>query len=300
MSTLIKMEGLSKKYGSKQALEDVSFTVERGSIVAVLGHNGAGKTTLINSIMDIVDYEGRIEYGFDRKELYRKVGYQMQSSSYEKEAKVYEVCKLYRKILKSDVDLDSLLEEFDFASCRNMYVKNLSGGQRQKLSILLTLIGEPELIIFDELSTGLDSMTRRQIWDYIKRLNEEKGVTIILTSHFLDEVEYLADRVVILDKGRISRIGDVSTLIREEFEAAKKIEFRTDDREAFGQCFGSELSNNGGLLCIRYKEDAEEEIYRQVKRLGGYDIAIKNYTFEDAFLKMLGYKLVKNGEISHG
>ncbi|GGO06586.1 ABC transporter ATP-binding protein [Saccharibacillus kuerlensis] len=297
---MIKLEGLSKKYGNKQALQDIHFTVETGSIVAVLGHNGAGKTTLINSIMNIVDYEGRIEYGFDQKDLYKKVGYQMQSSSYESEAKVYEVCKLYRKILKSRVDLDQLLQTFDIAACRNMYVKNLSGGQRQKLSILLTLIGEPELIIFDELSTGLDSMARRQIWDYVKQLNEEKGVTIILTSHFLDEVEYLADRVVILDKGRISRIGDVSSIIREEFEAAKKIEFRTHDREVFRERFGSELSSSGNLLCIRYKEEAEEEVYRQVKQLGGYDIAIRNYTFEDAFLNMLGYKLVKNGEISHG
>ncbi|CAM4185909.1 ABC transporter ATP-binding protein [Saccharibacillus endophyticus] len=298
--SMIKLDRLTKTYGSKKALRNVSFNVERGSIVAVLGHNGAGKTTLINSIMNIVKYEGHIEYGFDRKLLYRKVGYQMQSSSYESEAKVYEVCKLYRKILKSSADLDQLLQDFGLAEFKGAYVKSLSGGQRQKLSILLTLIGEPELIIFDELSTGLDSMARRQIWDYVKRLNEEKGVTIILTSHFLDEVEYLADEVVILDKGEISRIGKVSAIIREEFESTKKIEFRTDDKEAFGSCFGSKLSNHGGVLCVSYQEDSEEEIYRKVKGLGGYDIAIKNYTFEDAFLKMLGYTLVKNGEISHG
>ncbi|WP_037284591.1 ABC transporter ATP-binding protein [Saccharibacillus sacchari] len=298
--SMVRLDHLSKIYGEKAALHNVSFSVERGSIVAVLGHNGAGKTTLINSIMNLTDYEGEIEYGFDRKLLYRKIGYQMQSSSYEKEAKVHEVCKLYRKILKSSVDLDRLLADFGLTESRNLYIKNLSGGQRQSLSVLLTLIGEPELIIFDELSTGMDAMARRRTWDYIKRLNEEKGITIILTSHFLDEVEYLADRVVILDQGQVSRIGTVSDIVREQFDRAKKIEFRTDDREAFGRSFGSKLSGRGEMLCVQYQEEDEEDVYRKVKGLGGYDISIKNYTFEDAFLNMLGYTLVKNGEMSHG
>lgn len=298
--SMVRLDHLSKTYGEKAALHHVSFSVERGSIVAVLGHNGAGKTTLINSIMNLTDYEGKIEYGFDRKLLYRKIGYQMQSSSYEKEAKVYEVCKLYRKILKSSVDLDRLLADFGLTQSRNLHIKNLSGGQRQSLSVLLTLIGEPELIIFDELSTGMDAIARRRTWDYIKQLNEEKGVTILLTSHFLDEVEYLANRVVILNQGKVSRIGTVSDIVREEFDRAKKIEFRTDDREAFGCSFGSELSGRGEMLCVQYQEEDEEDVYRKVKGLGGYDISIKNYTFEDAFLNMLGYTLVKNGEMSHG
>jgi len=298
--SMVRLDHLSKTYGEKAALHNVNFSVERGSIVAVLGHNGAGKTTLINSIMNLTDYEGKIEYGFDRKLIYRKIGYQMQSSSYEKEAKVYEVCKLYRKILKSSVDLDRLLADFGLTESRNLHIKNLSGGQRQSLSVLLTLIGEPELIIFDELSTGMDAMARRRTWDYIKQLNEEKGVTILLTSHFLDEVEYLANRVVILNQGKVSRIGTVSDIVREEFDRAKKIEFRTDDREAFGRSFGSELSGRGEMLCVQYQEEDEEDVYRKVKGLGGYDISIKNYTFEDAFLNMLGYTLVKNGEMSHG
>lgn len=298
--SMVRLDHLSKTYGEKAALHNVNFSVERGSIVAVLGHNGAGKTTLINSIMNLTDYEGKIEYGFERKLIYRKIGYQMQSSSYEKEAKVYEVCKLYRKILKSSVDLDRLLADFGLTESRNLHIKNLSGGQRQSLSVLLTLIGEPELIIFDELSTGMDAMARRRTWDYIKQLNEEKGVTILLTSHFLDEVEYLANRVVILNQGKVSRIGTVSDIVREEFDRAKKIEFRTDDREAFGRSFGSELSGRGEMLCVQYQEEDEEDVYRKVKGLGGYDISIKNYTFEDAFLNMLGYTLVKNGEMSHG
>lgn len=298
--SMVRLDHLSKTYGEKAALHNVNFSVERGSIVAVLGHNGAGKTTLINSIMNLTDYEGKIQYGFDRKLIYRKIGYQMQSSSYEKEAKVYEVCKLYRKILKSSVDLDRLLADFGLTESRNLHIKNLSGGQRQSLSVLLTLIGEPELIIFDELSTGMDAMARRRTWDYIKQLNEEKGVTILLTSHFLDEVEYLANRVVILNQGKVSRIGTVSDIVREEFDRAKKIEFRTDDREAFGRSFGSELSGRGEMLCVQYQEEDEEDVYRKVKGLGGYDISIKNYTFEDAFLNMLGYTLVKNGEMSHG
>ena len=142
--SMVRLNHLSKTYGNKVALHNVSFSVERGSIVAVLGHNGVGKTTLINSIMNLIDYEGEIEYGFDRKLLYRKIGYQMQSSSYEKEAKVYEVCKLYRKILKSSINLELLLADFGLTECWNLYIKNLSGGQRQALSVLLALIGEPD------------------------------------------------------------------------------------------------------------------------------------------------------------
>ncbi|WP_242145762.1 MULTISPECIES: ABC transporter ATP-binding protein [unclassified Bacillus cereus group] len=297
---VVKLKNLSKKYGKKQVLKDISFFVEKGSIVAILGHNGAGKTTLINSIMNIIDYDGGIEFSFDKKDLYKKVGYQMQSSSYEQESKVYEVCKLYKKILKSSIDLESLLQDFEFTNFKNMYIKDLSGGQRQKLSIILTLIGDPELVIFDELSTGLDAMSRHQIWNYVKKLNQEKRMTVILTSHFLDEVEYLADKVVILNKGKIEKIGTVSNIINEEFDSAKKIEFRADNREEFYAAFGGKIINEGNVLSLDYRGDKEEEMYKKVKQLGGYDIAIKNHTFEDAFLKILGYKLVKNGEILNG
>lgn len=297
---IIEIRNLTKIKQEKTILNSISFDVKSGEILAILGHNGAGKTTLINSIMKLTNYEGIINYSFQISNLYKEIAYQMQSTSFENEAKVFEICNLYKNLLKTHIDIEGLLKQFNMEDSKNLFIKDLSGGQRQILAILLTLIGEPKILIFDELTTGLDSINRRRIWDILKKLNQEKNITIILTSHFLEEVEYLANRVVILKRGEVEKIGYVNDIINEQFSDMKKIQFETINLDQAKKLFGSQIKINGQMVSFVYNEEDEMDIFHKVKEIKGENIVMKRFSFEDAFLQMLGYQLAEEGEIVHG
>ncbi|MEN2466995.1 ABC transporter ATP-binding protein [Ornithinibacillus sp. JPR2-1] len=301
---MINIQNLSKSYGRKQVLKDTSFTVNNGEIFAILGHNGAGKTTLIKCIMKLIPYSGEIDYEFPEKDIYKNISLQMQSSVYEEGAKVYEICNLYKQLQKSDIDIDELLDEFDLLSFKKTNINNLSGGEKQKLSILLTLINKPKVIIFDEITTGLDIVARRKVWGLIKKVNQEYNTTIILTSHFLDEVEYLANRIVILEKGEVTLKGSVGEIVQQTFGNKKKISFVVPNlvpnvKDGLLEQELGIVTRDGNRFMIEYDAEQEAEILEKIKESNGTDIYIKNYSFEDAFLKNLGYVINEKGEITH-
>lgn len=289
---------LKKRYGNIQVLKGVNFEVKQGEIFAILGRNGAGKTTLINALMQLTVYEGEIVYDFNKKDLYKNISLQLQTSQFEEGAKVLETCKLYKALLRSDVNLDNLLDELELLNFKNNYIKTLSGGQKQKLSIVLTLIGQPKIIIFDELTTGLDTIARRGIWDLLKKINKINHTTIILTSHFLDEVEYLADRVMILDNGIAIKIDTVNNIIDNLFESKKKIQFKISDIDRGNNKFSFQfwlLRDN--LFETEYTNVEENAVLSEIIKNNGFDINMKSFSFEDAFLKIMGYKLTNEGEV---
>ncbi|WP_062051512.1 ATP-binding cassette domain-containing protein [Bacillus sp. JCM 19034] len=148
---MINIQNVSKKYGDVSVLKNIQFNVDKGKILAILGHNGAGKTTLIKCMMKLTKYSGKIDYDFAEKELYKNVSLQMQSSVFEEGARVYEICNLYKQLQNSDVDIDDLLNEFDLLPFKKANINSLSGGERQKLSVLLTLINKPKVIILMRL-----------------------------------------------------------------------------------------------------------------------------------------------------
>lgn len=289
---------LKKRYGNIQVLNGVNFEVKQGEIFAILGRNGAGKTTLINALMQLTEYEGEIVYDFNKKNLYKNINLQLQTSQFEEGAKVLETCKLYKALLRSDVNLDNLLDELELSNFKNNYIKTLSGGQKQKLSIVLTLIGQPKIIIFDELTTGLDTIARRGIWDLLKKINKINHTTIILTSHFLDEVEYLADRVMILDNGIAIKIDTVNNIIDNLFESKKKIQFKISDIDRGNNTFSFQFwllrDNLFETECTNVEENA---VLSEIIKNNGFDINVKSFLFEDAFLKIMGYKLTNEGEV---
>ncbi|WP_026908242.1 ABC transporter ATP-binding protein [Paucisalibacillus globulus] len=301
---MINIRELSKNYGEKQVLKDINLDVNDGEIFAILGHNGAGKTTLIKCIMNLVEYKGKITYAFPKEDLFKNISLQMQSSVYEEGARVYEICNLYKKLLKSDVDLDELLDEFGLLSFKKSNINSLSGGEKQKLSILLTLINKPKVIIFDEITTGLDIVARRKVWSQIKKVNQEYGTNIILTSHFLDEVEYLADQVVILENGQVSLTGGVKDIVKQTYGNKKNISFKIPsvvpnlENDSFNLDFGN-VVKNGDRYNVEYDTEDEIKVLEEVKRNNAIDIYIKDYSFEDAFLKNLGYVINEKGEITH-
>lgn len=220
MEKALVVNGLSKSYGNILAVNNLNLEVNKGETFGMLGHNGAGKSTSIECILGVKKSDkGTVEVlGLNpvtrRKELYERVGVQFQQTSYQDKITVAEICEVTHSLYRNPADWKELLKTFGLADMQKRLVSELSGGERQKLSVLLALIPNPELIFFDELTTGLDSKARRDVWKYLEKL-KQKGHTILLTSHYMDEVEALCDRICILKKGHMVEMGTVSDLIQK-------------------------------------------------------------------------------------
>lgn len=206
--TVIELQGVYKQYGERFALEDVSLGVERGEILGLIGPNGAGKTTLVESIAGLRKADrGEIRVlGLDpqkdRQALRSRVGIQLQASQLPDKLKVWEALDMYGSFYAAPADGERLINSLGLSNKRNAYFESLSGGQKQRLSVALALVSNPEILILDELTTGLDPDARRNIWQLIQDV-QARGVTILLVSHFMDEAERLCDRVAMLDEGRL-------------------------------------------------------------------------------------------------
>ncbi len=218
MPNIISVTNLTKSYGQIKAVNGISFEVERGTIYGLLGHNGAGKSTTIECLLGTKKADdGKISVlsqdpTQNRKQLFEKVGVQFQNPAYQYKIKVREICEIKHSLYKQANDWRAMLREFGLSEKENAYVSDLSGGQQQKLFILLAIMHNPELVFLDELTTGLDPKARRDVWKYIHGL-KKKGTTIFLTSHYMDEVENLCDIVTILKQGEILVTGTVSEVI---------------------------------------------------------------------------------------
>lgn len=214
MEEAIKVEQLSKSYGNLLAVDNVSLSVKRGTVYGLLGANGAGKSTTIECILGTKRADkGLVSVlGYnpikDRRKLFQKVGVQFQECDYQPEIKVSELCEEVSCLYKNPADWRELCTQFGIGDKIKYAVKSLSGGERQRLFIVLALIPNPELVFLDELTTGLDAKARRSVWRILSIL-KEKGVTIFLTSHFMDEVEVLCDEICILKNGKIVFSGTV-------------------------------------------------------------------------------------------
>lgn len=229
MQTAIKVEQLSKSYGNLLAVDKISLSVKCGTVYGLLGANGAGKSTTIECILGTKKADcGTVSVlGFnpqkDRRRLFQNVGVQFQESDYQPEIKVSELCDETACLYKAPADWRKLCEQFGICSKIDNAVKNLSGGERQRLFIVLALIPNPELVFLDELTTGLDAKARRDVWKILSEL-KDKGLTIFLTSHFMDEVEALCDEICILKKGTAAFYGTVEQAKKasgcEKFEDA--------------------------------------------------------------------------------
>ena len=218
MNTVVEVSGLRKTYGCLEAVGGIDLKIGRGEIFGILGHNGAGKTTTVECVLGTRKADsGSIHVlGLDpirdRKRLYARVGVQFQESRYQDKLRVSEACRVAASLYPRVGDWKSLLARFGLAAKEKTCVNELSGGERQKLSVVLALMNEPELIFLDELTTGLDPAARRGIWKYLKEL-KAAGTTIVLTSHYMDEVEFLCDRIALLKEGKIAAQGTPAELI---------------------------------------------------------------------------------------
>jgi ABC-2 type transport system ATP-binding protein len=217
MSKLVEVRGLRKTWGALVALESLDLDLEKGEVCGILGHNGAGKTTAIECMIGVRTSDSgsvsllEMNPRKNRKELFSRIGVQFQETRFQEKLRVNEACQVASSLYPSPSNWEDLLEEFSLSEKKNTDISSLSGGERQKLSVLLAFIGNPELVFLDELTTGLDPKSRRRLWEWIKQRKTE-GVSVLLTSHYMDEVEYLCDRVMILKNGHIIDSGSPDSL----------------------------------------------------------------------------------------
>nr|WP_236674726.1 ABC transporter ATP-binding protein [Enterococcus sp. BWR-S5] len=209
-----------KEIGGRTIVDQLSFSVKKGQVFGLLGSNGAGKTTTIECILGIKKFNnGEVQLlgetpGKNRKTLFQKIGVQLQASSYQNNIKVSELCEEISVLYDQPRDYRELLDMFHLSQYEKQPVEKLSGGEKQKLSIILALIPDPEIIFLDELTTGLDTEARRDVWAILKQL-KASGITIFLTTHYMEEAEALCDYLYLINKGKKVIEGTVSELIQQ-------------------------------------------------------------------------------------
>jgi ABC-type multidrug transport system, ATPase component len=218
MEISIKVDGLCKSYPEVRAVENLDLCISSGEVFGLLGANGAGKSTAIECILGTKKPDngtatilGMNPYT-ERKRLFERVGVQFQEANYQDKITVMELCQETYCLYKRPAGYEDLLKQFGLKDKTKNMVNELSGGQKQRLFIVLALISNPDVVFLDELTTGLDTKARRSVWSSLLEL-KEKGLTIFLTSHFMDEVETLCDRIGILKNGRLIFCGTVQEAI---------------------------------------------------------------------------------------
>jgi|694.fasta_scaffold00061_55 ABC-2 type transport system ATP-binding protein len=217
---IIKVSNLVKRYGELEAVSGISFSVRKGEIFGLLGPNGAGKSTTLEIIETLrTKTAGQVVVaGFSLDEspaaIKKIIGVQLQSSGYFPGLNLIQLIELFAGLYNCSVDPMELLAQVNLQEKAKAKVKQLSGGQRQRFSVATTLINRPAVIFLDEPTTGLDPQARRSLWEMIRRINEQ-GTTVVITTHYMDEAEYLCDRVAIMDTGKIIALDAPAKLIDE-------------------------------------------------------------------------------------
>lgn len=232
MASVISVDHLHKKYGDFVAVDDVTFSVDAGEIFGILGPNGAGKTTTVECIQGLREPTGgeiRM-FGMDatrqRAQLRRRIGSQLQESALPDRIKVWEALDLFASVDQSGPDWNLLLDQWGLTDKKNTSFADLSGGQRQRLFVALALVNEPEIVFLDELTQGLDPAARRVAWDLIRAIRE-RGTTVVLVTHYMDEAETLCDRLAVVNHGQVIASGSPQELITNS-QSGVRIRFTTD------------------------------------------------------------------------
>lgn len=217
---IINVDSLSKSYGGKKVVNGVSFTVARGEIFGILGPNGAGKTTtleMLEALRPIDSGSAEID-GIDvikqPKRIKEIIGIQLQSTNFYDRLSLHEQLNMFASLYGKTIDADALLNKVQLSEKSKSYVEQLSGGQKQRFAIASTLVNRPKVLFLDEPTTGLDPQARRNLWDLIKEIRDE-GITIVLTTHYMEEAEILCDRLAIMDEGKIVTIDSPKNLIHQ-------------------------------------------------------------------------------------
>lgn len=301
-SDVISVENFTKTYGTLVAVDNVSFEVYEGEIFGMVGPNGAGKTTTVENIEGLRKPDnGSIKvFGLnpikDRYELRDRIGMQLQHASLPERIKVWEIMDLFSSIYSNSLDYKELLDQFGLSEKSSATFASLSGGQKQRLFIALSLINDPELVFMDELTTGLDPQARRTMWDLVKSIRD-KGKTVFLTTHFMEEAETLCDRVAIIDKGKIIALDSPENMIKSigtDNRVTFKVEGDFKEEELENMKFISKLEKNeneytvygrGNELLVHTVNHLAEKGYRIL------ELRSEQSNLEDVYLSLTGKRI---------
>ena len=304
----VEIAHLRKTYGHVVAVDDVSFSVAEGEIFGILGPNGAGKTTTAECLLGLRTPDaGSISVlglnpAVDQADLHVIVGAQLQQSALPGKLRVGEILDLYQSFYPEPADVAELVEALGLAGKRNAYYRSLSGGQRQRLSVALALIGRPKIAVLDEMTTGLDPAARRDTWELIERVRN-RGVTIILVTHFMEEAERLCDRVALLDSGRVAALDTPAGLTALASDG-KQVRFAAsapfDDRLLIELPEVRTVEHNGSHVIVTGAGQLVNAIILQLATAGvtARDVQLDSWNLEDAFVKLTGRNLAEEGVLT--
>jgi ABC-2 type transport system ATP-binding protein len=300
---VIEVTNLRKSYGGHDAVRDVSFSVERGEIFGILGPNGAGKTTTVECLAGLRHADGgqirvlgldpRREH--DHEQLRQLVGIQLQESQLPDNIQVDEALELYASFYRDPADWRALRDGLGLSSKRTARFGKLSGGQKQRLSIALALVGNPKVAILDELTTGLDPAARRETWDLIEGVRE-RGVTIVLVTHFMQEAEHLCERVAVIDTGRVVAVDSPAGLVNR-VNAEQRLRFYPsadlDDRLLTDLEQVTAMTRHGQQVLVTGTGDVLGAVTSVLARAGivAEQLRVEQTSLDDAFIALTGQEI---------
>ncbi|MFW6270642.1 MAG: ATP-binding cassette domain-containing protein [Bacillota bacterium] len=309
----INVNGLKKNFGTIKAIDGITFKVKSGSVFGMLGPNGAGKTTTIETLVGLYERDGGevkvlgLDPERDLQKLKSRIGVQLQSPSLFPRLTVKEILKLFASFYPNPLGVNDVISRVGLEKKQKERVKTLSGGQRHRLAVGLAMISNGELVFLDEPTTGLDPQARRQLWEVVLGL-KENGVTVFLTTHYMEEAEKLCDQLVIIDQGKVIANDSPSNLIETYFKE-KAVEFNNpgfteSEKQKLGQfSFTSKITyeeKNGEIIMYT------ENISRAISELMSFsdeinkdieDFVVRQPTLDDVFLKLTGKGIGENEHI---
>jgi ABC-2 type transport system ATP-binding protein len=300
--TVLRVDGLRKTYGRTVAVAEVSLEVFEGEIFGLIGPNGAGKTTTMECVEGIRKADAgtisvlSLDPRRNAVELQNLIGIQLQQAQLQKRIKVWEAVDLWSFLYPRAVDGDALLDRLGLAEKKNAWFMTLSGGQKQRLFIALALINDPELVFLDELTTGLDPQARHAIWALVRDI-KQRGKTVFLTTHLMEEAEKLCDRVAILEHGRVIAVGSPEELVRRHCPQ-RTVVFTTEQIERaalFAEVPGTdEVEVDGSTVTLRGQ--GEDFVSAVIHRIAESGVRVADFrtvlpSLEDVFLKLTGHRV---------
>ena len=294
---IVTVDHLRKTYGAGVGVRDVSFRVDRGEIFGIIGPNGAGKTTTVECLCGLrVPESGMIRVlgldpQADRAAIRERVGVQLQESALPLFIKVGEVLELFASFYRQPADPGELMDALGLVAKRGAYFRRLSGGQKQRLSIALALIGNPQIAILDELTTGLDPQARRDTWELIEHVRD-RGVTVILVTHYMDEAERLCDRVLLIDRGMVTALDTPAGLAQSAgggtcLRFVPSVPF--DSRVLTALREVTEIGHEGQRIRVTGTGDLVGAVIRALDGAGvqAQALQVENASLDDAYVRLI-------------
>jgi ABC-2 type transport system ATP-binding protein len=304
---IIKISRVSKTFKELKAVNELSLTINRGEYVALLGPNGAGKTTLIEMIEGIqfpdqgeITIAGKTWKSHER-DLHNIIGLSLQETKFIDKLSVQETLNLFASFYHLGKQrTEEVLDLVNLQLKKKSYVVNLSGGQRQRLALGIALLNQPKILLLDEPTTGLDPTARREIWHILEKLRKEKGTTLILTTHYMEEAEYLCDRILIMDKGQFLAEGTLAELITKHGEG-DVIQFSVDQKLDAAEFEGLpglrkmiwEFEGRKGKMVVLNIAETLPVLLHNVEKFNAklIELECRKMTLDDLFISMTGRHL---------